>query len=165
MPFPTADVPYDKDQRNPKLARDDHRPILVLDFDGVINSYKSGWQGAGTVPPDPPVPGTCEFIVAAVEHFSIHIHSSRSEFDPGRQAMRAYLMAAFQEYFHKQGDSEAIAWNKATSYVYTKLSFPEHKPPATITLDDRAITFTGEWPTIESLKNFKPWHKKEKQGE
>lgn len=37
--------------------------------------------------------------------------------------------------------------------------FPTERPPATITIDDRAITFTGEWPDMETLINFKPWNK------
>ena len=32
------------------------KPIVVLDFDGVIHSYKSGWKGADVIP-DEPVPG------------------------------------------------------------------------------------------------------------
>jgi len=40
------------------------------------------------------------------------------------------------------------------------LHFPLEKPPALVSLDDRAITFMGEWPDIEVLKKFKPWNKK-----
>jgi hypothetical protein len=36
-------------------------PILCLDFDGVIHSFKSGWKGAGKIP-DPPVEGAIEWI-------------------------------------------------------------------------------------------------------
>jgi hypothetical protein len=32
------------------------KPILCLDFDGVLHSYTSGWKGAAVIP-DPPVPG------------------------------------------------------------------------------------------------------------
>lgn len=32
------------------------KPILCLDFDGVIHSYSSGWKGADVIP-DPPVAG------------------------------------------------------------------------------------------------------------
>ena len=34
---------------------------ILLDFDGVIHSYTSGWKGAGVIP-DPPVPGAIDFL-------------------------------------------------------------------------------------------------------
>ena len=40
------------------------KPILCLDFDGVIHSYTSGWKGARIIL-DPPVPGALDFILAA----------------------------------------------------------------------------------------------------
>jgi hypothetical protein len=39
------------------------------------------------------------------------------------------------------------------------LRFPTTKPSAMVTLDDRAITFTGTWPDVESLRTFTPWNK------
>jgi hypothetical protein len=39
------------------------------------------------------------------------------------------------------------------------ISFPTHKPSAFVSLDDRAITFNGQWPDMDFLRNFKPWHK------
>ncbi len=42
------------------------KPILCLDFDGVIHSYTSGWKGADVIP-DPPVEGAMQFIWDATE--------------------------------------------------------------------------------------------------
>ena len=39
------------------------------------------------------------------------------------------------------------------------ITFPTEKPSAFVTLDDRAITFTGQWPEMELLRKFKPWNK------
>ena len=56
------------DNLNPPTRRG--LPILALDFDGVLHSYTSGWQGADVIS-DPPVPGAIEFLMEAVEHFEV----------------------------------------------------------------------------------------------
>lgn len=48
----------------------------------------------------------------------------------------------------------------AARLVVKEISWPLFKPPAMVTIDDRAITFTGEWPSIDALLAFKPWNKK-----
>ena len=53
------------------------KPTLVLDFDGVIHSYTSGWKGADVIP-DPPVDGAIAFMLGALLHFDVVIFSSRS---------------------------------------------------------------------------------------
>ena len=70
------------------------KPILCLDFDGVLNSYTSGWRGANFIP-DPPVPGAMAFLVEAVQSFSVCIFSSRSHQEGGISAMIAWL-----DYWH-----------------------------------------------------------------
>ena len=126
------------------------KPILCLDFDGVIHSYTSGWQGAQNIP-DPPVPGALEFLVSAVEHFEVHIFSSRTHQD-GVIAMYKWLA----HHLHLAGRDERDAYDFATKVI----KWPEHKPPAMITIDDRALTFTGEWPRLDELLAFKPWNKR-----
>lgn len=150
------------------------KKILCLDFDGVLHSYASGWKGPRTIP-DPPVPGALEFLVAAQDRFEVHIFSSRSRYWFGRRAMRRWI----EQHLVWLGTSAAPpAWwlNKvcessfaepwedevrwaARSFVRT-LKFPTEKPPAHVTLDDRAMTFCGFWPTMESIEGFKPWNKR-----
>lgn len=127
------------------------KPILCLDFDGVIHSYTSNWQGADVIP-DPPVPGAIEFLWRAVEHFDVQVFSSRSGQPGGIDAMREWL--AKWDGIYWQGRSA-----RPRTCLILCVKFPSEKPSAMVTLDDRAITFTGVFPSIETLKTFRPWHK------
>ncbi len=40
------------------------------------------------------------------------------------------------------------------------IDYPTAKPPALVTIDDRALTFDGTWPDMSTLQNFKPWNKR-----
>jgi len=126
-----------------------NKPILCLDFDGVCHSYTSGWKGADVIP-DPPVPGLFEFLLEAEEQFEIHIFSTRSLQDGGIEAMVQW----FDEWRQKLDKP-----------LLRGLHFPIEKPPALVTLDDRAITFNGAWPQVDYLREFQPWYKRSKVGE
>lgn len=125
------------------------KPILLLDFDGVCHSYTSGWKGADVIL-DPPVPGLFEFLEAAALHFDVQIYSSRSGQPGGREAML--------DWFLHHGD----AWARENDLKSGPLvpTFPESKPPAFLTIDDRAICFQGVWPDPGELRKFQPWNKK-----
>lgn len=127
------------------------KPILCLDFDGVIHSYTSGWRGVDQIP-DPPVPGAMEFINEALDHFIVTVLSSRSGTADGIYAMRKWLRKHWMQ-AGLPGDRELM------------IQWPKEKPSAFITIDDRAITFMGTWPDIEFLKAFKPWNKRETNQE
>ena len=118
------------------------KPTLCVDFDGVIHSYTSGWQGADVVL-DPPVPGALEFLRTASEHFDVCIYSSRSHEPGGSRAMQDWMV-------HHGFDPD---------FVHFTLFWPRHKPSAFLTIDDRALTFTGTWPDPAQLLEFKPWNK------
>jgi len=130
------------------------KPILCLDFDGVIHSYTSGWQGADVIPDDV-TPGFFEWMDEAAQHFDIQIFSSRSNQSGGIEAMQAWLVEQRRKWRTAGGTSPIEGGTKAT------VTFPTEKPPALITIDDRALTFTGDWAdfSIERLKKFKPWNK------
>lgn len=139
-----------------------HNPIVLVDFDGVIHSYTSGWQGADIIP-DPPVPGAIEFLVkhlpipepicAMAEPYKgpeVQIYSSRSSRSGGIKAMQEWLV--------KHGLSK---------YYITEgiLKFPKEKNAAFLTIDDRAICFDGRWPTTVEMLSFRPWNKRVDQSQ
>lgn len=127
-------------------------PILAIDFDGVLHSYESGWKGARCIP-DPPVPGAIEWLRSLVfdqrdpfvprfDVFDVCIFSSRSRYWGGRAAMKRWLL----HHGVRPGEIEAIR-------------FPLLKPPAHLLIDDRAWTFTGTFPTVQQINEFRPWNK------
>jgi hypothetical protein len=119
------------------------RPTLCIDFDGVIHSYEHGWQqGAiyGTV-----VPGFFEWATVAQYHFRLAIYSSRSSTDHGRLMMGSWLANRLRE------------WGG-----HIQFEMVAEKPPAWVTIDDRAIQFRGNWqdPALQpgALLAFRPWN-------
>jgi hypothetical protein len=121
---------------------------LVLDFDGVLHSYTSGWHGVDVIN-DPPVKGAIAFLREAVRHFNVNISSTRSHDDRGKRAMQEWLEFWAKE--QRANSNEDLAWLSA-------IQWPTIKPPAFLTIDDRAITFMGTFPDVDTIKAFKPWY-------
>jgi len=115
---------------------------ICIDFDGVIHSYDSGWEGIDKIN-DSPVKGAFNWLreLIADENIEPLIYSSRSQEKAGILAMK--------EWFLKHGLS---------GEELNALSFPVKKPAAFLTIDDRAICFNGAFPSIKKIKNFKPWN-------
>lgn len=146
------------------------KPILCLDFDGVIHSYASRWKGAGVIP-DPPVPGAIAAIDGYAKEFDVSIFSSRSKSLRGRRAMKRWLrywMACYiyddalkhaPDDFPTDSGPDYLAYSVADD-VLGLIKWPWFKPPALMTIDDRAMTFDGTWPEIDVIKSFKPWNKR-----
>lgn len=120
------------------------KKIICIDFDGVLHSYTSGWKGAEVIL-DPPVPGAIEWLTSLAEddEFKAVIYSSRSKEPDAIWAMRIW--------FTDHGMSNE---------VLAKIDFAVEKPPAFLTIDDRAICFEGIFPDKAVMKNFKPWNKR-----
>lgn len=113
---------------------------ICVDFDRVIHQYTSPWTNATTIA-DPPVEGAFEWLAEMVDHFRVHIFSSRSHVEGGIDAMVGW--------FEKHGMRRSVLCN---------LIFPQHKPAAVLYIDDRAFHFQGRFPTKEEITEFKPWH-------
>lgn len=126
------------------------KPILCIDFDGVIHSYDRGWQDGviyGTV-----VPGFFEWAERAQENFTLVVYSSRSTSVEGLAAMQKWMSEQLGEWSAENG-------RPSRPSIYYE--FAHKKPPAFLTIDDRAILFNGDWASPQYdpalLLQFKPW--------
>jgi hypothetical protein len=129
--------------------------IIAVDFDGVICSYKDGWQGVdkfGAL-----VPGAVDVLNRLRnEGHKIIIHTARV---PTKKLVE-FLIKNNVPY-------DAINQNPMDNFghYYKKLDInPEGVPRkvvADIYIDDRGITFDGDWYKIyENIQTFKPWEKR-----
>lgn len=116
------------------------KPILALDFDGVLNSYKSGF-GAADVLPDPPVEGSVEACYEYAEEFSLHVHSAR--------CIDEASVRAVQRYLRDWGYPEGMRVGRG------------QKPQAKVYIDDRGFQFNGKFPSVDYLVGFKPWYERD----
>lgn len=113
---------------------------VVFDFDGVIHSYTSGWQGEDAIP-DPPVPGIREALKEIHDAgYEVVVVSTRCATIKGHRAIEAWLYDnGLREYIDK---------------------VCKEKPPAVAYIDDRAICFDGHPETLlKKIQNFQPWYK------
>ena len=129
------------------------KAVLSIDYDGTCTQY-SGWKGA-LVLPDPPVPGLFEFLEVAVEEFEVHIFSARSHENGAVEAMRNWFFKHEIEWRWPSPEDGCLG-----IAITAKLRFPNYKPPAFLSIDDRGWNFSGTWPTIEAMKAFKTWQGK-----
>lgn len=124
-----------KDLRN-------HMTMVCIDFDGVLHQYY-GWKGADVIDGEP-VDGAMAWLQRMVEAgVDVCVYSARSSEPGGIPAMRDWLS------------------RHATPQIVEGLSFPLHKPPAHLTIDDRAFCFCGRFPDLDEIRFFRPWWKKE----
>lgn len=131
------------------------KPILCVDFDGVIHSYTSGWKGVAVVA-DPPVPGALKWLWKATEWFDVQVYSSRSKEPEGISAMVDWFLTWAGK---ELGGEHPMAVESGPHYPIT---FAAQKPAAFLTIDDRAICFQGDWSELDpaDLLGFQPWNKR-----
>ena len=118
---------------------------VAIDFDGVINSYVSGFVALDKIP-DPPVPGAIDYIKMLLrEKYKVFIFSTRNLDISGTRAVKDYL------------ETHGLSRDEMA-----ELEFPTSKPRAILYVDDRGYHFTGDnFPSTEFIDSFKPWTKRE----
>lgn len=109
------------------------RRTVCIDFDGVIHSYRSGWCGIDSIP-DPPIHASDRAIERLRRDYRVVVHSARCATKEGREAIES--------------------WLRKHNIVVDEVC--EHKPPAFVYIDDRAIRFQGDWSdTLTQLNDFR----------
>ncbi len=133
------------------------KPILCLDFDGVIHKYDSPWTDTETISDDV-TDGFFEWAEQAAEHFTLVIYSSRSKSEKAIAAMQFWMYAQRKKWRAKGG--------MHTIEAPLSFEFASEKPAAFLTIDDRAIQFDGDWSKLnpENLRAFKPWNKRAREA-
>lgn len=118
------------------------KKTVILDFDGVIHSYVSGWKGADVIS-DLPTQGTKEAIAKLRKTYTVVVVSSRCHQSGGVHAIKNWL------------DLHGIEVDAVTN----------DKPPHICTVDDRAFRFEGDWQAvIDGIPAASiPWNKKDNQ--
>lgn len=129
------------------MTTDTFRPTICIDFDGVIHSYDNGWQGGviyGHV-----VPGFFEWAEKAAKCFRLVVYSSRSAIQVQVDAMSMWMLDRY------------TVWHGSPDGFSQLFEFASEKPPAWVTIDDRAIRFDGDWSAAElqpeAIAIFLPW--------
>lgn len=116
---------------------------VALDFDGVLHSYTSGWTGYE--PTDPPVPGAKEAVEALLAAGAeVVVFSTRADTQEGAEATAAWL----------------------AQYGFPEVQVTAMKPKAVAYIDDRAVSFRGDWDDALAQANElvelhdRPWRPK-----
>ena len=151
------------------MKKPGQRYTVAVDFDGVLHSYTSPWVNARTIP-DPPVEGAIQWLADIVTRFDVAITSTRNSQWFGRWAMKSWLREHLWQFMWPKANEAVSGWThgdvdewagRLADEVLSHVSFPRHKPPALVYLDDRALRFDGpgSWPTPDQIHAARPWNK------
>lgn len=145
------------------MPQGNYKPIICLDFDGVIHSYITPWRSAEIIP-DGPTEGFFEWARAMLHSFKLVVHSSRFAHDdgsPNQEAIGACIIWLAEEF---------RIWCEVTNNVgadfINQIKWSATKPPAFISIDDRCICFDGDWSklTAHEIMAFRPWNQSMKRS-
>lgn len=110
------------------------KKTLLIDFDGTLSQYK-GWRGLEQL--DPPLDKARKAMIILSRDFKLICFSTRPA-----ELIEPWLVA----------------------HAFPPMEVTNIKKPAHLIIDDRALTFKGEWTDelLQEIKSFKPhWEIKE----
>lgn len=112
-----------------------YKKTLLIDLDGVLNTYVGGYQ-ADFIPPIRD--GAKEFLAALEPNFELKLFTTR----PAELAQK-------------------WLYENQISHLFSEVT--NIKKPAWLLIDDRCLTFNGDYDDLAlQIKNFTPWYKTKK---
>ena len=163
---------------------------ISVDFDGVVHEYSSGWKGARVIPDPPVPGAIDFLVMLTEKYkvaiFSSRSHqlggrramkkwlreNARSHFIDISVGQGKYDAGLFERnkdtpsyrYLLQIGADTYEPWNEVIDYaarvLVKRIKWPTHKPAPHLSIDDRGFCFEGQWPSLETINNFRPWNKK-----
>jgi hydroxymethylpyrimidine pyrophosphatase-like HAD family hydrolase len=125
----------------------EHKKTICVDFDGTITDYSAGFQGVGKF--GEPLPEVAKYMQKLQQDgWMIIIFTTRGEVTLLSRYLREHDIPF--------------------SYINHNPNNPSNanlgKPMADVYLDDRGITFNGNWEqAYEAVSSFAPWFKQEEK--
>ena len=110
------------------------RYTVAVDLNGVLDTY-SGWRGEAHT--DPPRPGAREFLQELAREYKVVVFTTQ----PAERVWR---------------------WLREHEMAAYVAEVTDRKPPAVAYIDDRALTFRGDFAeTLREVRNFQPYWQQE----
>jgi hypothetical protein len=128
-------------------------PTLAVDFNGVLHDSTRGDKGILS-PDSPAVPGAIPWLTSIAQHFAIAVQSARfalpdEDGEEAREKARDWLVA--------QGVPSH--WVTVEPEERGRIHVTGLKVPSHLSIDDRAMTFNGTFPTADEMLDFVPWNR------
>lgn len=143
------------------------KPIVSLDFDGVLYSYINGYNEGVLI--DPPVEGAQEFCQwlhksgfdIVVSTCRLHLEDPDVRLEHGRRIRDWFVLHEFPAFMYSDIRREPGG--------RPRVVLTSRKPIAHVYVDDRGFRFEGSFDTVKRLLqlpgNYAPWHKKDQTNE
>lgn len=118
-----------------------YKRTLALDFDAVLHAY-AGWNEGKLSGPMPKARHACLLLE---KDFKLICFSTRAANEEGKAAIERWLR----------------------QYGFPRMEVTAEKLPFFLTVDDRAICFTGTWDDklLEQIRNFVPYWQKPQEAD
>lgn len=132
------------------MESETRKPIICIDLDGCVLSYKKGWCGENIF--GKPIIGVDEYLWRLrKDGWHVIVYSCRGDRKKVENILKKY---------HIEKGIHYDAINRRKNVIPGTY---KGKIGADIYIDDRAICFRGDWKdTYKKIKNFRIWERCEK---